>query len=117
MNCRLRLRTARRPGGSARQHHHDVGSDFVCIKNNVDRRRVVAEGVVEIRAQGPEAGFAGTASMTHQLQAAVGRNQAAVEELNHQLPPAVTGGSNDGDTQGFSLGLQSSSLSSSRMMQ
>ena len=117
MNCRLRLRTARRPGGSARQHHHDVGSDFVCIKNNVDRRRVVAEGVVEIRAQGPEAGLAGTSSMTHQLQAAVGWNQAAVQELNNQLTSTVAGGSNDGDAQGCSLGLRSSSLFSRRMMQ
>ena len=57
--------------------------DVVDIKHNFDRRRVVTEGVVEIRSQGPKTGFAGTASMTHQLQAAVGRNQAAVQKLNH----------------------------------
>ena len=45
--------------------------------------------------------------MTHQLQAAVGRNQAAVQQLNHQLTSAVAGGSNDGDAQGCLLGLQS----------
>ena len=84
--CRLRGVGAE---GSAREHHHNVGTDVVCIEHHIDPRRVVTEGVVEIRAQGPEAGFAGTAAMTHQLQAAVGRNQAAVQQLNHQLTSAV----------------------------
>ena len=50
----------------------------------------------EIRAQGPEAHLAAASVMSHQLQQAFRRDQAAIQKLDSQLTTAMSGGADDG---------------------